>query len=770
MINPAQYTSVLQKASDEQLMNMLRRPDKIPSQFVVAEINRRQNMRQAAMADQQRQARVQEMAMAQQRPPAMGMQSGGIPSRQAFSTIDQLAQSGDYRSIQAFATDASVPDDVKRYAMSKIGGMRASANTSENNRPFLPRGDADRPFAINLSDSPSTDETAQSSPSEGSVFDRFIKGRNFGGSDESMLAGALGPEARKMLVNYEAGKVPLDPGLERAASEAAERAALNKRYSGIKDFGAGPMVAPGDDFASKAESIRQGNEGAPIGFPGAVDFSPALGMGKGNQNNNESEASKELNRTKTASEAAAQALSAFSVDINTVNNSNAGVKTPGVVTGNNSQANTAPNTGGITSTGGTTSGSTDRTIDINRVKTGSDKELPSQRSLAEQVAADNAATLATLRGGYDNLAAADKARAKELKKELDGVTSAMEDMAKVYDQTARTPENRIFRAMLDMGIKLMGTKESNFLSAISEASNVGLETFDRLNNEEKERLFKKYSATVDLAKTRADIVGKINTLMASADRTSLEGETKEIEGQIADRGTVLAAQQADVQNALEARKADATDVGLSIDAESKEDAAEQADTRIGQDAERIAISRDELAINRDLGQQRIDVQREGNNIRLTLGGKELELKALTAAANNAVQQERNAIDRFIANKPAASVAYLDEVASRFGEDVAKQMILGKSSNGMDIDNSSITTTARTFAENDFQMQPKIPGVEPENDDGTYSQGQYFDYHLKNIRTSIYGSAPGGSSAATTTGGQGSTYTYTAQGGLQSNSP
>ena len=148
----------------------------------------------------------------------------------------------------------------------------------------------------------------------------------------------------------------------------------------------------------------------------------------------------------------------------------------------------------------------------------------------------------------------------------------------------------------------------------------------------------------------------------------------------------------------------------------------------------------------------------------------MELKALTAAANNAGQLERNAIDKFIAEKPAASVAYLDEVASRFGEDVAKQMILGKSSNGMDIDNSSITTTARTFAISDFEMQPKIPGVEPENDDGTYSQGQYFDHHLKNIRTSIYGSAPGGSSAATTTGGQGSTYTYTAQGGLQSNSP
>ena len=46
MINPAQYTKVLQGASDEQLMAMLKRPDKIPSQFIVVEINRRQAMRQ----------------------------------------------------------------------------------------------------------------------------------------------------------------------------------------------------------------------------------------------------------------------------------------------------------------------------------------------------------------------------------------------------------------------------------------------------------------------------------------------------------------------------------------------------------------------------------------------------------------------------------------------------------------------------------------------------------------------------------------------------
>ena len=60
MINPARFQSVLGKVNDQQLMEMLKRPDKIPTQFVVAEINRRQSMRQSAKANQ--------MAMAQRTP------------------------------------------------------------------------------------------------------------------------------------------------------------------------------------------------------------------------------------------------------------------------------------------------------------------------------------------------------------------------------------------------------------------------------------------------------------------------------------------------------------------------------------------------------------------------------------------------------------------------------------------------------------------------------------------------------------------------------
>ena len=775
MINPAQYTAVLQKASDGQLMQMLKRPDKIPSQFVVAEINRRQSMRQAAMADQQRQARVQEMMTAQQQMPQqqmpqqqpMGMSIGGptlitalggninspIPDQVGIDPFDParetymeyLARVGDAKNVARLATEDS--------------GMVTDQGPPAEEAPDAPVFDnvgikASAPYATNVSKGPDGPSFAQ----------KYIFGREFGGTDRNPLRMAQGEYFDKQEVIDAANKMPLDPGIQSAIDARRAkgiRSATNDMINtnmAVRE--AEGMYAGTGNLKSKAGGIRQGDTGGPIDYePGSTDFSSALGMGRG-ANNNKAPDKSDMDRTKTASESAAQALSAFSVDITAVNNKDKGVKTPGVVTGKDSQANTAPSgggtsdgttSGGITNTGTTTP---NRSIDTTRVDTGSDKETPSQKSLAEQVAASNKATLSTLAGGYDNLAAADRRRAKVLEGELLKVTTAMEDMAKIYDQNATTPENRIFRSMIDMGLALAGSKENNFMIALAESGKTGLQTFDRLNNEEKERLFKKYGAAVDLARTRADITGQINGLLASADRTSLEGQTKVAEGEIADRGVILSAQQSDIQNQQQDRKAEQTDVSLSTDVETKEVGMEQTDTKLdqGQQAldqgqQQIDLSRDRLQLDADLGQQRIDVQREGNDIQLFLGGKKLELQALTAAASNATNQERNAIDRFIANKPAASVAYLDEVASRFGEDVAKQMILGKNSNGMDIDNSSITTTARTFAISDFEMQPKIPGVEPENDDGTYSQGQYFDHHLKNIRTSIYGSAPGGSSGS-----------------------
>ena len=78
MINPAKIQSVLQQLPDEQLMAMLKRPDKIPSMFVQQELKRRQQVRMAAKAQQSRPPMPPQQPQPQQQP--MGMEDGGRPS------------------------------------------------------------------------------------------------------------------------------------------------------------------------------------------------------------------------------------------------------------------------------------------------------------------------------------------------------------------------------------------------------------------------------------------------------------------------------------------------------------------------------------------------------------------------------------------------------------------------------------------------------------------------------------------------------------------
>ena len=357
------------------------------------------------------------------------------------------------------------------------------------------------------------------------------------------------------------------------------------------------------------------------------------------------------------------------------------------------------------------------------------------------------------------------------------MTSAMEKMAEVYDKNAMKPENRIFRAMIDAGLALAGSKETNFLQAVAESGKVGLQTFDRLNTEEKDRLFKKYGAAVDLAKTRADITGKINTLMAGADRTAFEGQAKSIEGQIAGSTAIMEAAQRDTAAEQADRAGDQRDVGLSADVEEKEVSMEQTDTALAQKDraldqvdEELEISRQRLTMDQDLGQQRINVQRDGNDIQLFLGGKRLELQALTAVADNANAQEQNAIRRYIAEKPAAQVAYLNEIVDMFGEDTGKAYLLGVSGVTKDrIPYAAITSSAGKMAEADFNNQTALTNssgqVIPPKNGTEYTMEEYNTYHINKMMGLF-----GGSVQAPTSGGQGSTFTYTAQGGLQSNNP
>ena len=137
MINPAQYQKVLGQASDDQLMAMLRRPDKIPSQFIVAEINRRQAARQASKAQQagmaqqmaqQPPSQMQQMQQQQMQMQPRGMNQGGrtlpIPKPSVGQRNNNPMNLRPVSGDAFFGTMGVSPRNYSRFS-SDLAGLRA---------------------------------------------------------------------------------------------------------------------------------------------------------------------------------------------------------------------------------------------------------------------------------------------------------------------------------------------------------------------------------------------------------------------------------------------------------------------------------------------------------------------------------------------------------------------------------------------------------------------------------------------------------------------
>ena len=88
MLNPARYQKVLQGMPDQALMQLLKRPDKIPSQFVIQEINRRKQMRQAQAARQQQVALASTMQQGMGDPAAAAGQNNLVSTDQPAMAKD----------------------------------------------------------------------------------------------------------------------------------------------------------------------------------------------------------------------------------------------------------------------------------------------------------------------------------------------------------------------------------------------------------------------------------------------------------------------------------------------------------------------------------------------------------------------------------------------------------------------------------------------------------------------------------------------------------
>lgn len=753
MINPAKYNSVLQKASDEQLMNMLRRPDKIPSQFVVAEINRRQNMRQAAAVEQRRQARMQEMAMAQQQqapmampqqgPQAMGMQSGG-------STL--LSTLGLNTNSPVTERYGIPPFDPNRETVAEYNFRVNQARRAKLQMEKLALADSGME---DIDEGPPPERPAASSipTNETEPFFKF-GGVNpeavFSDGNPADIPKALSAGLRKLGSYKGAERNPSYPnaatinprdtekavaaGLQKAASyrgtdrnpsypnadtrEARIRAAIDAMVD--KNM----SVRDAEGMYSNVASLRQGNTPAPVGFPGAVDFTPALGMGKGagNSKNNKKEkpltAQQAVANAYKAIEPDAKAAAALNNNEQTTNNEG-GVKSlrpdppqPVTVGGNQATTTTTATTSATKPEAGSGSNKEQTTNSV----FGINSETQSYLTLTEAFNAEQEAMQDQLTALRLQLRDDDKKRLDGLTTDLNSLLKAQKDLAQVYDKTSRSPENIIFRSMLDAGIALMGTKESNFLAAVSEAGKQGLATFDNLTNEQKENLFNKYSAAVDIAKSKVDITSQINQLARGIDATD---------------STILAEQMASQAAAFD-RTADAQskdiETGLALSAD------ERAEKVVKLDEGKLQIARETLEFNIESEEFNRDIKERAQTVAETLANSQIfrDVSSVQQADRRldimaeqldlsrdelSWRQVAKKVDQQLAaiglDKPADSVAKMEWMKTTFGEDGLKEILLGRDKVTGGITEKDILRAATDmYKSNPYELIPGKPDATP----------------------------------------------------------
>lgn len=627
MINPAQYTKVLQGASDEQLMAMLKRPDKIPSQFIVAEINRRQAMRQAAQAEQRKAASMQQQPVMQQAPQQMPPQG-------------QMQQ---------------------RPAGMRIGGQPLS--TLARMRPYMQDG-VDRTVGMDMSNMDFSG-LRQNLP--------YIPGDNKG------LEGL--PSARMMLASANNSSASNQNALSPAEQIAMDDTAMTNIDSGpptaqqVVDDAYGAFD---DDLATTKAGIKSGDDNK---------------------------------------------VTAPDID-------KSGIKSTKVK---------APDTAPKTDTSALESATKDSVIPTD---TG-----PTQTSLFNEVFAANEADRKTIATAQAALSANQRERLKSLETEFDGVTQAMEDLAKVYDKNSTTPENRFFKAMTDMGLDLLASPEANFMQALGMAGKKGVATWETLNKEAKDNVLKKYTATVNLAKTRAELTGRIVDASNAIDAGDINALNTILGGRMEDRQGIIAAGAQDKDFSLKGTGLAIQERGQNIDAAGTIARIAQGDSQI-KSSEAIAGSRNavtqaegdanrstQVATTEATLENRSDIANqadvrvgEGNQIKI----KGLELQSLNSYLSNQNEQERIRLAEITANKPAASVQYLERIIAEKDElglddqDI-KNFILG-TGKGNDSYMRTLEATARALAVKDIDRQTVIPGVEPQGEDDTYTSAQYLAYH------------------------------------------
>ena len=311
-----------------------------------------------------------------------------------------------------------------------------------------------------------------------------------------------------------------------------------------------------------------------------------------------------------------------------------------------------------------------------------------------------------------------------------------------------TPENRFFTAMIDAGLELAGSKKANFMQAVSDAGKTGVESFNNLDKEAKENLFKKYSAAVDMAAQEVEIKQAINSELAgiSADRVAIqEGKLSDkvaqsaamVEAAKSDTGSAFKEGTQTIAEAQVLGDAAGTDIQNALSADRNQIAAYTANTAGWQaiqnaenDDERLALAREEL--ERTLGVREKELN--ATNLYRYLQFKESQYA-------NDLRAQGIDIERDRLNKESDSVARLKHLEATFGRAALLKILAPQSSGALtakDMDKMAVdlaTAAAKSMEE--------IP--DPQNPNQMLENPQMEDYlrHYRRVVPSVFGSAAGG---------------------------
>jgi hypothetical protein len=130
--------------------------------------------------------------------------------------------------------------------------------------------------------------------------------------------------------------------------------------------------------------------------------------------------------------------------------------------------------------------------------------MGANNSTVGDVALDGAFDIPTLKGSINKLTEAQQNLVSEYNDGSAELLKARKELMDAMGGQRKTAKNMMFRALIDFGLELAASPETNFLRAVAQAGKKGIASFDRLNQEDQQALFQNYKMAYDIAAAEFD--------------------------------------------------------------------------------------------------------------------------------------------------------------------------------------------------------------------------------------------------------------------------